>query len=61
MSWIPRSNARPKVTGKAVSIVPYDSRRPELVQEEEEHLLACLPLDLIRRIADPEEHEPMKA
>jgi len=33
-----------------VAIVPYDPRWPELFRQEKEHLLACLPNELIRRI-----------
>ncbi len=33
-----------------VAIVPYDSRWPELFRQEAEHLRACLPAGLIRRI-----------
>ena len=33
-----------------IAIVPYDPRWPELFRNEKEHLLACLPTALIRRI-----------
>jgi GrpB-like predicted nucleotidyltransferase (UPF0157 family) len=33
-----------------VAIVPYDPRWPELFRREKEHLLACLPTELIRRV-----------
>src|SRR5262245_9176209 len=33
-----------------IAIVPYDTRWPELFQQEKEHLLACRPTELIRRI-----------
>jgi len=33
-----------------IAIVPYDSRWPELFRQEKEHLLACLPTALVRRI-----------
>src|SRR4051812_19227024 len=33
-----------------VTIVPYDSRWPELFRQESAHLLSCLPTRLIRRI-----------
>jgi GrpB-like predicted nucleotidyltransferase (UPF0157 family) len=39
-----------RATQEDVAIVPYDPRWPELFRREKEHLLACLPDDLIRRI-----------
>jgi GrpB-like predicted nucleotidyltransferase (UPF0157 family) len=33
-----------------VAIVPYDPRWPEIFAEEKEHLLACLPREIIGRI-----------
>ena len=33
-----------------VAIVPYDPHWPELFRMEKEHLLSCLPNELIRRI-----------
>jgi GrpB-like predicted nucleotidyltransferase (UPF0157 family) len=33
-----------------VAIVPYDPRWPELFRREKEHLLSCLPADLLRRV-----------
>ncbi len=39
-----------RVVSEEVSIVPYDPRWPELFRQEAEHLLSCLPKDLIRRI-----------
>lgn len=33
-----------------VGIVPYDSGWPEVFRREKEHLLSCLPADLVRRI-----------
>jgi GrpB-like predicted nucleotidyltransferase (UPF0157 family) len=39
-----------RVTQEDVAIVPYDARWPELFRREKEHLLSCLPNDLIRRI-----------
>ena len=33
-----------------VAIVPYDPRWPELFRREKEHLLSCLPAELIRRV-----------
>src|SRR5438045_7349712 len=33
-----------------VTIIPYDSRWPELFRQESAHLLSCLPTGLIRRI-----------
>ncbi|MGH9940015.1 MAG: GrpB family protein [Blastocatellia bacterium] len=39
-----------RVTQEDVSITPYDPRWPELFRQEKEHLLNCLPNELIRRI-----------
>src|SRR5262245_42409571 len=39
-----------RVTQDDLAIVPYDPRWPELCRREKEHLLSCLPDDLIRRI-----------
>jgi len=39
-----------RVLREEVAIVPYDSEWPELFRQEKEHLLACLPSDLIRRV-----------
>ncbi len=39
-----------RVTREEVAITPYDPRWPELFRQEKEHLLSCLPNDLIRRI-----------
>jgi GrpB-like predicted nucleotidyltransferase (UPF0157 family) len=39
-----------RVVQEDVAIVPYDPRWPEMFRAEKEHLLACLPSDLIRRI-----------
>src|SRR5262249_49337326 len=33
-----------------LAIVPYDPRWPELFRREKEHLLSCLPPELIRRV-----------
>ena len=33
-----------------VAIVPYNPRWPELFRREKEHLLSCLPAELIRRV-----------
>lgn len=33
-----------------IRIAPYDPRWPDLFRQEKEHLLACLPRELIRRI-----------
>ena len=33
-----------------VAIVPYDPRWPDLFRREKEHLLSCLPAELIRRV-----------
>ncbi len=39
-----------RVTREDVSITPYDPRWPELFRQEKEHLLNCLPSELIKRI-----------
>lgn len=39
-----------RVTREEIAIIPYDPRWPLLFQEEKEHLLACLPDDVIKRI-----------
>ena len=39
-----------RVTQEDVAVVPYDPRWPELFRREKEHLLGCLPSDLVRRI-----------
>jgi GrpB-like predicted nucleotidyltransferase (UPF0157 family) len=39
-----------RVTREDVALVPYDPRWPELFRLEKEHLLSCLPTDLIRRV-----------
>lgn len=39
-----------RVVQEEVAIVPYDLSWPELFRQEKQHLLACLPNDLIRRI-----------
>jgi GrpB-like predicted nucleotidyltransferase (UPF0157 family) len=39
-----------RVVREDVAIVPYDPRWPEWFRQEKEHLLACLPRDLLRRI-----------
>jgi GrpB-like predicted nucleotidyltransferase (UPF0157 family) len=39
-----------RVVQEDVTLVPYDPNWPLLFQEEKEHLLACLPQDLIGRI-----------
>src|SRR5262245_46140131 len=39
-----------RVTREDVVVVPYDPAWPELFLREKEHLLACLPGDLVRRI-----------
>jgi GrpB-like predicted nucleotidyltransferase (UPF0157 family) len=41
---------RARVLRDAVEIVDYDPRWPARFREEREHLLACLPADLVRRI-----------
>ena len=39
-----------RVVQEEVAIVPYDPRWPEMFSREKEHLLSCLPNDLIRRV-----------
>lgn len=39
-----------RLVREEVSIVPYDPTWPESFRREKEHLLSCLPNDLIRRI-----------
>jgi len=39
-----------RVVQEEVAIVPYDPRWPELFRREKDHLLSCLPNDLIRRV-----------
>ena len=39
-----------RVTREDVVIVPYDQRWPEHFCHEKEHLLSCLPADLVRRV-----------
>ena len=39
-----------RVVQEEVAIVPYDPRWPEMFRRERDHLLSCLPNDLIRRI-----------
>lgn len=39
-----------RVVQEEVAITPYDPAWPELFRQEKEHLLCCLPNDLIRRI-----------
>ncbi|MGA1979111.1 MAG: GrpB family protein [Sedimentisphaerales bacterium] len=39
-----------RVVREEISIVPYDPNWPHLFQLEKEHLLGCLPKELIRRI-----------
>jgi GrpB-like predicted nucleotidyltransferase (UPF0157 family) len=39
-----------RLTREDVAIVPYDPRWPELFRCEKEHLLACLPGDLVHRV-----------
>jgi GrpB-like predicted nucleotidyltransferase (UPF0157 family) len=39
-----------RVVREKISIVPYDPNWPALFQQEKEHLLGCLPKELIRRI-----------
>ena len=39
-----------RVVREDVVIAPYDARWPEMFRAEKEHLLACLPKNLVRRI-----------
>src|SRR5437588_7648173 len=39
-----------RLTREDVVLVPYDPRWPELFRHEKEHLLACLPNELVRRV-----------
>jgi len=39
-----------RVLREEVAISPYDSRWPELFRQKKEHLLSCLPSNLVRRI-----------
>src|SRR5260370_41128427 len=39
-----------RVVQEDVAIAPYDPRWPELFHQEKQHLLSCLPGELIRRI-----------
>ena len=39
-----------RIVQEVVAIVPYDSEWPKLFLEEKEHLLTCLPRELIGRI-----------
>jgi GrpB-like predicted nucleotidyltransferase (UPF0157 family) len=39
-----------RVVQEEVDIVPYDRRWPEMFRLEKDHLLSCLPNDLIRRV-----------
>ena len=39
-----------RVSQEEITIVPYDPGWPESFRQEREHLLACLPKELIRRI-----------
>lgn len=39
-----------RVVQEVISVVPHDPRWPELFREERDHLLACLPNELIGRI-----------
>lgn len=46
----PPEARRARVLRDAVEIVDYDPQWPDRFREEKEHLLACLPADLVRRI-----------
>ena len=39
-----------RVVREEVAIAPYDPEWPKLFRQEKEHLLSCLPNDLIRRV-----------
>jgi GrpB-like predicted nucleotidyltransferase (UPF0157 family) len=39
-----------RVVKEEIAIVPYDSRWPEIFEQERLHLLSCLPLELVKRI-----------
>jgi GrpB-like predicted nucleotidyltransferase (UPF0157 family) len=39
-----------RVTREDVAVVPYDPRWPEMFLLEKEHLLSCLPAELVRRV-----------
>ena len=39
-----------RVTREEIAIAPYDTEWPELFRQEKEHLLSCLPNDLIARV-----------
>ena len=39
-----------RAVGEEVDILPYDPVWPRLFQEEKQHLLACLPRGLVRRV-----------
>jgi GrpB-like predicted nucleotidyltransferase (UPF0157 family) len=39
-----------RAAGEEIAIAPYDPRWPELFRQEKEHLLSCLPGDLVRRV-----------
>lgn len=39
-----------RVVKEEVAIAPYDSRWPDMFEQERLHLLSCLPLELVKRI-----------
>jgi GrpB-like predicted nucleotidyltransferase (UPF0157 family) len=39
-----------RVVREDVTIVPYDPRWPEMFRREKDHLLSCLPREIIRRV-----------
>ena len=41
---------RQRVISEEVTLAPYDPNWPRAFREEKEHLLACLPTELIRRV-----------
>jgi GrpB-like predicted nucleotidyltransferase (UPF0157 family) len=39
-----------RVVREEIALVPYDPRWPEMFRQEKDHLLSCLPNDLLRRV-----------
>src|SRR4029079_3847371 len=39
-----------RVVREEIAILPYDPRWPEMFLREKEHLLSCLPSDLVHRV-----------
>jgi GrpB-like predicted nucleotidyltransferase (UPF0157 family) len=46
----PREERIRRVVREEIAIVPYDDRWPEMFRREKQHLLSCLPNDLVRRV-----------